>query len=80
MDKTLTQLSDDYFKAAQDMDSMIKKCTVEIHQEEKKGYSMKLCMLKRKRLIFYSQKRDLITTAYKLKNYYNKENDLLESA
>ncbi len=80
MEKTLAQMSVEYFNAASDVDSMIKKCTLQIHQEEKNGNGKKLYLLKRKRLILYSQKRDLITTAYKLKNYYKKENDLLESA
>ncbi len=80
MEKSITQLSKEYFKAADDMTSMIKKCTTQIHQEEKNGNYANLYFLKRKRQIFYSQKRDLIKTAYKLKNYYKKENGLLESA
>ena len=81
MEKTITDLIIDYFKAAADMDSLIKKCTSEIKEETKKGNSKKTYLLKRKRLIFYGQKRDLITTAYKLQNYYKrKEDELLESA
>ena len=50
MEKTITDLSIDYFKAAADMDSLIKKCTSEIKEETKKGNSKKTYLLKRKRL------------------------------
>lgn len=81
MEKTITDLSVDYFKAAADMDSLIKKCTLEIKEETRKGNARKTYFLKQKRLVFYSQKRELMTTAYKLQNYYKrKENELLESA
>ena len=48
-------------------------------QREKKDFR-KSYMLKQKRLVFYAQKRDLLTTAYKLQNYYRKEKSWLESA
>lgn len=70
MEKSLKDLSLDYYKAAEDMDSLIKKCTKELNEAYKKRDMKKAYFLKQKRLVFYSQKRDLITTAYKLQNYY----------
>ncbi len=80
MERTITDLSVDYFKAAADMDCLIKKCTKEIKEATKCGELKKLYLLKQKRLVFYSQKRELLTTAYKLQNYYRREENWLESA
>ncbi len=80
MDKSITELSTDYFKAAADMDCLIKKCTAEIKIAAEKKDFRKSYLLKQKRLVFYAQKRDLLTTAYKLQNYYRKEKSWLESA
>lgn len=73
MDKTITQLSEDYFDAAKKMDFLIKKCTCELKEatachDYDKSYS-----LKQKRLSFYRQKRELTETAYFLRDYYRKE-------
>lgn len=80
MERTITELSVDYFKAAENMDELIKKTTAGIKEAAENHETDKICQLKQKRLIFYSQKRELLNTAHKLKNYYNKEEDLLESA
>ena len=79
MEKTLTQLGLEYLDAAQKMDCLIRKCTKELKDAtERKDYRACL-LLKQKRLTFYSQKRDLMETAYKLQNYYNrKEMNLVE--
>lgn len=78
MDKTITQLSADYFEAADNMACLIKKCTDDI--KNAKGDLNKIYKLKQKRLIYYSQKRELTDIAYKLQNYYKKEESWLESA
>ncbi len=80
MERTITDLSVDYFKAAENMDALIKKTTANIREAIEKNETDKIYLLKQKRLIFYSQKRELLNTAHKLKNYYNKEEILLESA
>ena len=80
MEKTITDLNVDYFKAAADMDYLIKKTTAKIKEATEKNETDKVYLLKQKRLVFYSQKRELLEIAYKLKNYYNKEDFLLESA
>lgn len=73
MDRPITELSVDYFKAAQDMDYLIKKCTREIKEATQKRDFRRSYQLKQKRLVFYGQKRDLMVTAYQLQNYYRKE-------
>ncbi len=80
MERTITDLSVDYFKAAADMDCIIKKLTEKIKEATKNGDTDQNYLLRQKRLSFYAQKRELLEIAYKLENYYKKENDLLESA
>ncbi|MCQ2485119.1 MAG: hypothetical protein MJ168_07275 [Clostridia bacterium] len=70
MSKSLTQLSEEYFKAAEDIDALIKKYTEELHKAYDAKNYLKTYDLKRKLKIFYDQKRDVITTAYKLQHYY----------
>ena len=79
MGKTLKELSLEYYKAAEDMDSLIKKCTKELNEAHRSRDMKKCYFLKQKRLVFYSQKRDLITTAYKLQNYYVRGDKRYES-
>lgn len=73
MEKTLTQLGLEYLEAAQRMDYLIKKCTRELKDATANRDYRKCLILKQKRLVFYSQKRDLMETAYKLQNYYRRE-------
>lgn len=80
MERTITDLSVDYFKAAENMEELIKKATANIKEATENNETDKIYLLKQKRLIFYSQKRELLDTAQKLKNYYNKEENILESA
>ncbi len=80
MAKTLTDLSYEYFNAASDMDCLIKKCTEDIKAATKAKDTKKVYLLKQKRLVFYSQKRELLITAYKLQNYYKRKENCLESA
>ncbi len=79
MEKTLTQLGLEYLDAAQKMDCLIRKCTKELKEATERRDYRACLLLKQKRLCFYSQKRDLMETAYKLQNYYNrKERNLIE--
>ena len=80
MEKTITDISVDYFDAAQNMEELIKSTTAKIKEAAENKETDKIYLLKQKRLIFYSQKRELLNTANMLKNYYNKEENLLESA
>lgn len=78
MEKTLTELSEDYFKAAEDIDAIIKKYTKMLNEAYAAKNYLKTYELKRKLKIFYDQKKDIMITAYQLKNYY--EDDGRESA
>ncbi len=80
MERTITDLSVDYFKAAADMDSIIKNLTAKIKLASFNNETDKCYLLKQKRLAFYAQKRELLDIAYKLENYYKKEEMWLESA
>lgn len=73
MDKTLTQLGLEYLDAAQKMDCLIKKCTSDLKDATERRDYRACLLLKQKRLSFYSQKRDLMETAYKLQNYYSRK-------
>ena len=73
MEKSLTELSEDYFKAAEDIDSIIQKYRKELNAAYRANNFLKTYELKRKLKIFYDQKRDILITAYQLKNYYDKD-------
>lgn len=75
MGKTLTQLGLEYLDAAQKTDFLIKKCNLELKEAAKKRDFKKCLLLKQKRLVLYGQKRDLMETAYKLQNYYNRKEE-----
>lgn len=70
MEKSLTELSEDYFKAAEDIGSIIEKYRRELNAACKNHNYLKTYELKRKLKIYYDQRRDILSTAYKLKNYY----------
>lgn len=70
MGKSLTELSEDYFKAAQDIQALIEKYTKQLNAAYAKKNYLKTYELKRKLKIFYDQKRDIMTTAYQLQHYY----------
>lgn len=73
MEKSLTELSEEYFKAAEDIESLIVKYRNELNAAYKAKNFLKTYELKRKLKIFYDQKRDILITAYQLKNYYDKD-------
>ncbi|MBP9989631.1 MAG: hypothetical protein KBT46_09080 [Ruminococcus sp.] len=70
---TLSQLADEYFETAKELDNKIAKYKKILKEEYRRKNYLKVYDIKRKLMIYYDQKRDVMTTAYKLKNYY--END-----
>ncbi len=72
---TLIQLGDQYIETAASLDELILKYTKLLKAEYKRHNYLKVYEIKRKLAIFYDQKRDVMTTAYKLKNYYEKETE-----
>lgn len=75
MQTTLAQMSEEYFDAAKEMDALIEKYTKQLKQAYKSKNYLKTYELKRKIAVFYDQKKDIMITAYTLKNYYNKEDN-----
>lgn len=70
MQKTLTQMSEDYFQAAKDLDEIIAANRMKLKEAYTQKNYLKVYDLKRKLKAFYDQRRDIMTIAYKLKNYY----------
>ncbi len=79
MEKSLTQLSEDYFKAAEDINSLIVKYRHLLNEAYKAKNYLQTYELKRKLTIFYDQKRDILDTAYALKNYYNRDVEVMSA-
>lgn len=81
MQNSLAQLSEEYFRAAENMDKIIEKNRKMLNEAYRKKNYLKTYDIKRKLKVFYDQKREIMTTAYKLKNYYDdpKENRINES-
>ena len=77
MEKSLTQLSEDYFKAAEDINSLIVKYRTQLQEAYKAKNYLQTYELKRKLTIFYDQKRDILDTAYALKNYYKRDVEVM---
>ncbi len=73
MERSLTQLSEDYFKAAEDINALIVKYRKQLKEAYKAKNYLKTYDIKRKLTVFYDQKRDILATAYTLKNYYVKD-------
>lgn len=78
MDRPINDLCYDYFDAAVKMDFLIKKCTKELKVATKNHQYKECYFLKQKRLYYYAQKRELIDIAYRLQNYYRKEDVSIE--
>lgn len=76
---TLAQLADEYMESAGHLDSIIEKYTQKLHNEYSRRNYLKVYEIKRKLAVLYDQKRDVMTTAYQLKNYYPKEETNNES-
>lgn len=70
-------MSEDYFKAADDINSLIMKYRQQLKEAYKSKDYLKTYEIKRKLTVFYDQKRDILDTAYTLKNYYESEREAL---
>ena len=79
MEKSLTQLCEDYFKAAEDINSLIVKYRTQLQEAYKAKNYLQTYELKRKLTIFYDQKRDILDTAYALKNYYKRDVEVMSA-
>ncbi len=79
MEKSLTQLSEDYFKAAEDINSLIIKYRQLLNEAYNSNNYLKTYELKRKLTVFYDQKRDILDTAYALKNYYKRSEEVMSA-
>ncbi len=77
MEKSLEELSAEYFAAAQDTNQLIIKVRKKLNEAYAKGNYLKTYELKRKLTVLYDQKNDILTTAYALKNYYKKDKEVL---
>ncbi len=73
MERSLTELSEEYFKAAEDINSLIIKYRKQLNDAYNSNNYLKTYEIKRKLTVFYDQKRDILDTAYALKNYYEKD-------
>ena len=73
MERSLTELSEDYFKAAENINCLIVKYRKQLNEAYMANNYLKTYEIKRKLTIFYDQKRDILATAYALKNYYEKD-------
>ena len=79
MERTLTQLSEDYFKAAEDVNCLIVKYRRLLNEAYNSNNYLKTYEIKRKLTIFYDQKRDILDTAYALKNYYKRDEEVMSA-
>ena len=73
MERSLTELSEEYFRAAEDINSLIVKYRKQLNEAYNSNNYLKTYEIKRKLTIFYDQKRDILDTAYALRNYYEKD-------
>lgn len=71
MGKSLEELSEDYFEAAENISSMIEKYRKQLNAAYRANNFLKTYDLKRKLKILYEQKSEMLETAYLLKNYYD---------
>lgn len=76
MQKSLDELSEEYFKAAEALDETIAKYRVRLNEAYRAKNYLKTFDLKRKLAVLYDQKRDTLATAYQLKNYYKKPEEV----
>ncbi len=79
MERSLTELSEDYFKAAEDIACLIAKYRKKLQEAYKSRDYLRTYEIKRKLTIFYDQKRDILDTAYTLKNYYEKDCEVMSA-
>ena len=79
MERSLAELSEDYFKAAEDIACLIAKYRKMLQDAYRSRDYLRTYEIKRKLTIFYDQKRDILDTAYTLKNYYEKECEVMSA-
>ncbi len=79
MERSLTDLSEEYFKAAEDINSLIVKYRKLLNEAYRSKNYLKTYELKRKLTVFYDQKRDVLNTAFLLKNYYEKDREVMSA-
>lgn len=79
MERSLVELSEEYFRAAEDINSLIVKYRKQLNEAYSSKNYLKTYELKRKLTIFYDQKRDILDTAYALRNYYDKDKRMVLS-
>lgn len=79
MERSLTELSEDYFKAADDIACLIAKYRKMLQNAYKAKDYLRTYEIKRKLTIFYDQKRDILDTAYTLKNYYDTDREVMSA-
>ncbi len=79
MERSLTELSEDYFKAADDIACLIAKYRKMLQDAYKAKDYLRTYEIKRKLTIFYDQKRDILDTAYTLKNYYDTDREVMSA-
>ncbi|MBR6531685.1 MAG: hypothetical protein IKT61_04220 [Clostridia bacterium] len=79
MERSLEQLSEDYFKAAEDIAALIAKYRRQLKEAYDSKDYLKTYEIKRKLTVFYDQKSDILETAYALKNYYRRDCEVLSA-
>ena len=77
MEKSLEELSEDYFAAAEDINQLIIKYRKKLNEAYGTRNYLKTYELKRKLTVLYDQKNDILETAYTLKNYYKKDKEVM---
>lgn len=76
MEKSLEELSEEYFAAAKEINQLIVKYRKKLNEVYMAGNYLKTYELKHKLTVLYDQKSDILETAYKLKNYYRKDGEV----
>lgn len=75
MQKTLEELGREYLESAKQIEIYIKKYREILKEAYDSGNYLKTYDAKRKLMIFYDQKSELVSIGKKLINYYNKEDN-----
>lgn len=73
MVKTTEEIGYRYLEVASEMEDVIKNCSRELKEAAAKGDYKRYMYLKRKRLVLYGERRELLETGYKLIHYYERK-------
>lgn len=79
MERSITQLSEDYFQAAEDINTLIIKYRKQLNDAYGSRNYLQTYEIKRKLTVLYDQKSDILETAYALKNYYKKDKEVISA-